>query len=217
MAEEFAGQQNVIAVTFAEDSKAYDALTAIKELDSQGQIELIGGAVVSRGEDGRVDAKDTIGDDDGYTGTATGGVIGLLIGILGGPLGILIGGATGLLIGSLFDVEDDDDTRSVLTDLSRTIQVGRDAVLAEVVEQSVEVIDTAMSRLNGEVLRRSVADVEAEIAAAEDAQRAAKKAARQHLHQQRKAQFKERIHERIEALKAKLHRHHATAASGGSA
>jgi uncharacterized membrane protein len=216
MAEEFAGEQNVIAVTFAEDSKAYDALTAIKELDSQGQIELIGGAVVARGEDGHVDAKDTIGED-GYTGTATGGVIGLLIGILGGPLGILIGGATGLLIGSLFDVEDDDDTRSVLTDLSRTVQVGRDALLAEVVEQSVEVIDTAMSRLNGEVLRRSVIDVEAEIAAAEDAQRAAKRAARKHLHEQRKAQFKERIHEKIEALKAKLHRRHATAASGGPA
>jgi len=215
MAEEFAGQQNVIAVTFAEDSKAYDALTAIKELDSQGQIELIGGAVVSRGEDGRVDAKDTIGDD-GYTGTATGGVIGLLIGILGGPLGILIGGATGLLIGSLFDAEDDDDTRSVLTDLSRSVQVGRDALLAEVVEQSVEVIDTAMSRLDGEVLRRSVEDVEAEIAAAEDAQRAAKRAARKHLHEQRKEQFKERIRERIEALKAKLHRRHATAASGSA-
>jgi uncharacterized membrane protein len=215
MAEEFAGEQNVIAVTFAEDSKAFDALTAIKELDSQGQIELIGGAVVSRGEDGRVDEKDTIGDD-GYTGTATGGVIGLLIGILGGPLGILIGGATGLLVGSLFDTEDDDDTRSVLTDLSRSVQVGRDALLAEVVEQSVEVIDTAMSRLNGEVLRRSVADVEAEIAAAEDAQRAAKKAARKHLHEQRKEQFKERIHEKIEALKAKLHRRHATAASGSA-
>lgn len=215
MAEEFAGQQNVIAVTFAEDSKAYDALTAIKELDSQGQIELIGGAVVSRGEDGRVDAKDTIGDD-GYTGTATGGVIGLLIGILGGPLGILIGGATGLLIGSLFDADDDDDTRSVLTDLSRSVQVGRDALLAEVIEQSVEVIDTAMSRLNGEVLRRSVEDVEAEIAAAEDAQRAAKRAARKHLHEQRKEQFKERIREKIEALKAKLHRHHATAASGSA-
>jgi uncharacterized membrane protein len=215
MAEEFAGQQNVIAVTFAEDSRAYDALTAIKELDSQGQIELVGGAVVSRGEDGRVDAKDTIGDD-GYTGTATGGVIGLLIGILGGPLGILIGGATGLLIGSLFDADDDDDTRSVLTDLSRSVQVGRDALLAEVVEQSVEVIDTAMSRLDGEVLRRSVADVEAEIAAAEDAQRAAKRAARKHLHEQRKEQFKERIREKIEELKAKLHRRHATAASGSA-
>jgi uncharacterized membrane protein len=215
MAEEFAGQQNVIAVTFAEDSKAYDALTAIKELDSQGQIELIGGAVVSRGEDGKVDAKDTIGDD-GYTGTATGGVIGLLIGILGGPLGILIGGATGLLVGSLFDAEDDDDTRSVLTDLSRSVQVGRDALLAEVVEQSVGVIDTAMSRLNGEVLRRSVADVEAEIAEAEDAQRVAKRAARKHLHEQRRSQLKERIHERIEALKAKLHRRRATAAAGSA-
>jgi uncharacterized membrane protein len=216
MTEEFAGQQNVIAVTFADDSKAYDALTTVKELDSQGQIELVGAAVVARSEDGQVDAKDTI-SEGGVAGTATGGVIGLLIGILGGPLGVLIGGATGLLIGSLFDLEDEDDTRSVLTDISRAVQVGRDELLAEVVEQSTEVIDTAMSRLDGAVLRRPVADVEAEIAAAEDAQRAAKKAARRHLHQQRTAQFRERIHEKIEALKAKLHRHHAAASSGGSA
>jgi uncharacterized membrane protein len=216
MAEEFAGQQNVVAVTFADDSKAYDALTAIKELDSQGQIELVGGAVVARGEDGRVDARDVIGEG-GLAGTATGGVIGLLIGILGGPLGVLIGGATGLLVGSLFDLDDEDDTRSALTDISKTVQVGRDALLAEVIEQSPEVIDTAMTRLNGAVLRRPLADVEAEIAAADEAQRAAKKAARKHLHEQRKAQFRERVHEKIEALKAKLHRHRAPAVSGPSA
>jgi hypothetical protein len=48
---------------------------------------------------------------------ATGRLIGLMIGILGGPFGILIAGTIGLLIGSLFDQQDADDTESVLSDL----------------------------------------------------------------------------------------------------
>jgi hypothetical protein len=40
--------------------------------------------------------------------------VGLIIGILGDPLRVLLGGATGLLIGSLFDVEDSDETESAL-------------------------------------------------------------------------------------------------------
>ena len=51
-------------------------------------------------------------------------------------------------------------------------------MLAELTEQSPEVVDTAMTRLGGRVLRRPIADVEAEIAAADKAQREAKKEAR---------------------------------------
>jgi uncharacterized membrane protein len=195
---------NVVAVTFSEDAKAYEAVSVLKELDNERQVELTEAAVVVRGADGRVDTKDEIGDD-GLSGTATGGIIGLVIGILGGPLGILIGGASGLLIGSLFDIEDADDADSALTDVSRSVQVGRTALLAQVSEQSPEVLDAAMQRLGGTVVRRSLDEVEAEIAAAEDAQRAAKKAARKHLHEQRRAQVKEKVDAKIQELKAKLH------------
>src|SRR6266540_3023605 len=105
--------ENVIAVSFAEDANAYEALTNLKELGDQGQVELAGAAVVVREEDGKIVVKDEVGDI-GYTGTATGGVVGLVIGILGGPVGVLLGGATGVLIGSLFDLDDVDDTDSVL-------------------------------------------------------------------------------------------------------
>jgi uncharacterized membrane protein len=85
---------NVLAITFADDQNAFAGLTALKELDDQGQLGLTGAAVVMRNEDGSIDIKDEVGDV-GYAGTATGGIVGLLVGILGGPLGILIGGATG--------------------------------------------------------------------------------------------------------------------------
>ena len=48
----------------------------------------------------RHDVKSDVGEDP-YVGTASGGRIGLLIGIIGGPLGMLIGGAHGPLVGSV--------------------------------------------------------------------------------------------------------------------
>jgi hypothetical protein len=41
--------------------------------------------------------------------------VGLPVGVLGGPLGILIGGASGVLVGSLVDSDDASKTESVLT------------------------------------------------------------------------------------------------------
>jgi uncharacterized membrane protein len=199
----------VLVVTFGEDPEndknAYQALTDLKQLDSQGQIKIAGAAVVTRDLDGRVDVKSEVGNDP-YTGTATGGMIGLLVGIIGGPLGVLLGGATGVLVGSLFDIDDVETTESVLGDISKQVHPTRTAVLAQVTEQSPEVIDTAMARLGGEVLRRSVVDVEQEIAAAQEAQRKAKREARKELQQARLAKHKEDAHAKVQELKSKLQR-----------
>jgi uncharacterized membrane protein len=196
---------NVLAVNFAEDSKAYEALSSLKELDDQGQLDLAAAAVVVRTDDGRIETKDQVGDDS-LVGTTTGGLIGLVIGILGGPLGVLLGGATGLLVGSLYDIDESDATESALGDISRSVRAGHTALLAEADEPSPEVIDNAMKSLGGTVLRRSLDDVQAEIAVAEDAQRAAAKEARKRLREQRQAKTKEEIRAKIDELKAKLKR-----------
>ena len=196
---------NVLAVDFAEDSKAYEALSSLKELDDQGQLDLAAAAVVVRTDDGRIETKDQVGDDS-LVGTTTGGLIGLVIGILGGPFGVLLGGATGLLVGSLYDIDESDATESALGDISGSVRAGHTALLAEADEPSPEVIDNAMKSLGGTVLRRSLDDVQAEIAVAEDAQRAAAKEARKRLREQRQAKTKEEIRAKIDELKAKLKR-----------
>ncbi len=203
---------SVILVGFDDDSKAYEALTKLKELDSQHQLDLVEAEVVIRGDDGRVDVKDEV-NDFAAGATVTGGLIGLLVGVLGGPLGIIVGGASGLFVGSLFDLDDADETDSALGDLSRTLRPGRHALLAQLQEPSIEVVDAAMADLGGTVLRRGVDDVEAEIAAAEDAQREAKKAARKQLLHQRHEQHKDKIRAKIAELKAKLHRHTSVGAA----
>lgn len=134
MAAEVFSPGNVITVAFANDSNAYDALTRLKELDAQRQIEIEGAVVVARDANGQIEEMDEIGGA-GMVGTASGGVVGLLIGILGGPLGILIGGATGVLVGSLFDSHDADETESALSDISKSVRAGHTALLAQVNEQ----------------------------------------------------------------------------------
>ena len=149
-------ENNVIAVSFDDDDSAYAGLARLKQLDADGQIELRGAAVVQRDADGRVTAKDTAGKEE-WEGTAAGGLIGLLVGILGGPFGVLIGGATGVLVGSLFDLEDTEDTESVLAAISQEIRPGHDTLLVELREPSDhEVVDGVMESRSGSVLRRSV-------------------------------------------------------------
>lgn len=109
------------------------------------------------------------------------------------------------MIGSLFDIDDLDESQSVLGEMSRTVWVGHPSNLAEVDEHSPEVVDPAIERLGGTVIRESLYDVESEIAVAEDVQRAAKKEARRRLHEQRREQRKEKVEQKIAELKAKLH------------
>ena len=209
MTQDYFSPNNVLVVTFGEDPEndrnAYQALTDLKQLDSQDQIKITGAAVVTRDGDGRVDVKSDVGEDP-YVGTASGGLIGLLIGIIGGTLGMLLGGAYGMLVGSLFDIDEVDTTESVLGEISKQVKPARTALLAEVTEQSPEVIDAARARLGGEVLRRPTIDVEDEIAAAQEAERKAEDEARKELHKARVEKTKSDAHAKVEELKAKLHR-----------
>jgi uncharacterized membrane protein len=207
---------NVLVVTFgenqADDTNAYQALTDLKQLDAQHQIEIAGAAVISRDLDGRVEVKSEVGTDP-YLGTASGGMIGLLVGIIGGPLGVLLGGTYGALVGSLFDLTDAATTDSVLGEIAKQVQPTRSAVVAQVSEQSPEVIDAAMARLGGHVMRRPAFEVEQEIAAAQEAQRKAEREASKELRKARLETSKADAHAKVEELKAKLHGSRAGAAA----
>jgi uncharacterized membrane protein len=212
MSPDYLSGDNVLVVSFGEDpendANAYQALTDLKQLDSQGQVKIAGAAVVTRDPDDRVDVKSEVANDP-YVGTASGSIIGLLIGIIGGPLGVLLGGTYGMLVGSLFDIDDVETTESVLREISNQVHATRTAVLAQVTEQSPEVIDTAMARLGGEVMRRPVVEVEEEIAAAQEAQRKARK----ELRAARLEESREDAHAKVGELKSKLHRTKARAAA----
>jgi uncharacterized membrane protein len=203
--------ENVVLVTFDEESKAYQAASALKGASGEGRIELHAVAVVQRAEDGTLRVKEGDADDfpagtwtGGIVGGTTGGIIGLTLGTLGGPLGILLGGTSGVLLGSLIDMDDADRAESVLATMARAIEPTKTGLIADVTEPAIEVVDSEMGRMGGEVVRRPVVDVEAEIAAAEDAARAAEEEAQRKLREERKTERKEKVKEKVESLKAKL-------------
>jgi uncharacterized membrane protein len=209
--ETFMSAYNVISVSFDPDSNAYAGMTALNELKSQTQLDLDVAAIVARADDGAIVVKDRVESPD-FAGAVSGGLLALVIGILGGPLGVLFGGTYGLMVGSLVDLHELEETDSVLTQISASVRPGHTALLAQVTEQSPEVVDSAMARLGGTVLRRPVEDVEAEVAAADKAQRHAKREAARELRRARRERDKEHAQATIEQLKAKLGHQDKTAA-----
>jgi hypothetical protein len=124
------------------------------------------------------------------------------------------GNAYGLFVGSLFDIYDADAADSALGAISSSAKVGHAALLAVVDEPSTEIVDAAMSDAGGTIARRPLADVEAEIAAAEDAEREAKREARKELHRARRDRDKAAVNAKVEELKGKLHHGQQTEAAG---
>lgn len=197
-------QENVVIVRFSEPSKAYQALSVLKECNASGRIGLESAAIVERTPEGQLRTPEGT-DNMELVGTASGSLLGMLIGVLGGPVGVLAGWGAGALMGGAFDVDRAVTSDEALTVLGRAIPPGSTAVIASVEEPAVEVIDGEMKKLEGEVTRRPVVEVMDELEAAEAAADAAAREARRTLREKRKAELHADLNERVGKLKEKLH------------
>lgn len=192
----------VAVVSFPENATTYQALSELK--GSAVASEVVASALVERAADGTLSVPEG-GDAGAGAGTAGGSLIGLLVGALGGPLGLLFGWGAGALIGSAVDADRGDTQDSTLLTLSTLIPAGRNALVLEVSEESPEALDAFASARGGQVLRRPLDDVLAELEAQEEAARAAQDAANDKLREQKKAERSEKREERIARLKAAFH------------
>jgi uncharacterized membrane protein len=144
-------------------------------------------------------------DNVGPVGTASGSLIGMLVGVLGGPVGVLLGWGAGAMMGGAFDIDRTVTSDEALTVLGTAIPPESTALIASVEEPVVEVIDAEMDLLDGEVTRQPVANVMRELEAAEEAAEAAAHEARRVVREQRKAELHAGVDERTGKLKEKLH------------
>jgi uncharacterized membrane protein len=196
--------ENVVVIGFKESSKAYEALSVLKQCDAEGRIELHSATVVERTPTGELRTPEGA-DNVGLVGTVSGSLMGMLIGVLGGPVGVLVGWGAGALMGGVLDIARIEKSDEALVALGTAIPSESTAVIAGVAEPAVEVIDGEMAKLGGEVTRRPLAEVLDELDAAEAAAEAAAREARKELHQQRKAEVSEDLNERVRNLKEALH------------
>ena len=191
---------NVVLVTWPEASKAYQAMT---ELRNQDAVRVKNAAIVVRQSDGSFSIPDSANRNVGL-GTLGGSVIGSLLGVLGGPLGILLGFTGGALFGSLVDAGRQVDDGTVLAAMSRSVPAGGTALVAEVDEDSPDAVDALVKQSGGTLIRRPLDEVRAEVAAAEEAAIAAAAEASRVLSEQKKAEHKAELEAKWDEVKAKF-------------
>ena len=204
-------QENIIVLSFAEESKAYQALSELKAAAAQTRLQLVNAVVIDRDAAGGFRARDGSSDRAPASGPQVGTLLGSLIGIFGGPLGVLLGGASGALLGTAVSTGNLEDRATLVDQMLHAVPPGATAVVATVGEYAEEVVDGLAAGLGGVVLRRPAAAVLAEVEALRDAEDAAAKAARRVLREQRKGEWsakyeswKDEVQDKWDALKQKV-------------
>ena len=198
--------QNMIVVGFTEPSKAYQALSVLKERAAEGRIGLDAAAIVERTSDGHA-------AHPGEHGQRRPRRHGERLADRDARRRPRRSGRSPARLGRRCA-----DRRSVrprprrstsdeaLRALGQAMAPESTAVIANVSELAVEVIDGDMAKLGGEVTRRPVAEVMDQLEAAEDAPAKPPRGKPDaHMHDKRKAQLSASFDDRVGKLKEKLH------------
>ncbi len=194
--------QNIVVSIFEVESEAYQALTQLKQAPGNDQ-SYVPSAILVKKENGTLSILDAF--DTGATTTddmAIGGLVGALIGILGGPIGVLIGGSYGMLVGSAFDVDDAVANASLLEQIAGKLEEGETAIVALAYEEDEAILDDKFSGFKTIIARFDAATVAAEVEEAEKMAKEMARQARKELRDEKKAARKEKREEKKAKLSA---------------
>ncbi|WP_262298277.1 DUF1269 domain-containing protein [Microvirga sesbaniae] len=147
----------MIMVVFDNETKAYEASRALADLHREGSLAVYSAAVIVKDAGGQVSVRQV--GDQGPLGTAMGMATGALIGALGGPVGLAAGAAVGAVGGSFVDLVNLGIGVDFLDEISRQLDPGKAAIVAEIEEEWVTPLDTRMEALGGTIYRRPRAEV----------------------------------------------------------
>jgi hypothetical protein len=174
--------RNIVVVTFTEPSRAYQAMSVLKEQDEFGRLSLHAAAVVERDDSGKATVRD-------YTDRMT---------LREAPHGLI-----GRMIDGLKRID-------YTVDLATRIPIKSTGLMAEVGEYATEVVDTAMGALGGTVYRQTTDEVGAAFRAAERASMEAaeqeERVERERRRQERERKGAEERNERLDQAEQRLER-----------
>ena len=148
----------LIAVSFDEPLMAQELLLAFARLAKHDRVDIEDAAMVFKDDDGKIRLRQTRDVMPGQ-GAASGGWVGALVGIIGGPLGILAGGALGAAAGGLFaklrDVGIDDEH---MKELGEQLDRGKAALFVLLNEYDVTSVAMEFRRFEGELFYSNADD-----------------------------------------------------------
>lgn len=196
----------MLVVVFDEENEAYEGQNALLQLDDEGSIAVFAYAVIAKNANGAATVKQS--DGEGPLGTLVGTSLGSLIGLLGGPVGLAVGATAGLFAGSTADLNNARIGSDFIDDVTRELQPGKFALVAEIQEDWTTPVDLRMETIGGKVFRRALSDVkhtvDDEEVAAMKADVAQMKAEHAKARTDRKAKLQEKINQLDSKIQARL-------------
>jgi uncharacterized membrane protein len=180
-------EENVLVITLDEAATASQALKTLSRLDSGDGFELRAATVVYRTRDGRIRIEDHVGDVEArQTLVERHPRLATLLTVLTGPLDtLLLGNSLVALAGAVIEPTPDE---LALEHLARAIPLRGTAIIADVVEHDPDVVNRGLAPFGARVTRRPLAQVYAEVGAANEAIAAAGTEARRVLRNTRPTQ-----------------------------
>ena len=155
--------QNIVVSLFAVESEAYQALTQLKQYPGDEKSYVSAAALIKK-ENGALRTLD--GFDTGTNTTddmAIGGLVGALFGVLGGPVGLLLGGSYGMLVGSVIDADDAGMNASMLEQIAKKMDDGEVAIIGLAFEEDEAILDQKLSQFKTVIARYDASVVAAEV------------------------------------------------------
>ena len=155
-------KNNVVVTIFEVESEAFQAFNELRTKFAGAGYTAAEAALV-RNKEGRIDMLDgfslgpAAGDD-----TATGIMIGSLIGILGGPIGVILGAGIGGLAGNASDTDRAIDTVNGVAVVADKLFEGETAIVA-LVQEDEPAFDAVFSGYKTTIVRYDAADIAADV------------------------------------------------------
>ncbi len=196
--------ENIIVVNFEVESEAYQAFSELKA-NSFNDSYVISQAALAKNVGGRVEPLDWfnvrgVANDDAILG----GVLGALLGVVGGPLGMLLMGSYGALVGGTVDLLDADQNNSLMEHVMGCVTEGKTVLIAMVQEEEPSAFNANFAKYQAEVTRFDAAEIAVEVEEAQLMEQELAIQARKQARQEKKDSLRQKIMDRHAEIQAEF-------------
>ena len=195
---------NVLTAIFEVESQGYQAFTEVKK-DLANARYLVPQMALVKKHNGIIETLDQHQSEYLINSQMFGGgLFGSLLGVLGGPIGMLLGGTTGALVGAAGDEINMAASASLLENVCGKLGEGSVAIVALVSEEHEGALDSVLTKFDAVIMRRDIAFVAEEVAEAERLEAEMRNQAFEQLKAHKKAELSANIQQTKEKIKADI-------------
>ena len=196
--------ENIILVSFAVESEAYQAFSELKA-NTYNNSYVISQAALAKNDGGRIEPLDWfnvrgVSNDDAIMG----GMLGALLGVVGGPFGMLLMGSYGALVGSTVDLLESDQGNSMMEHVLGCVTEGKTVLIAMVQEEEPSAFNANFAKYQAEVTRFDAAEIAVEVEEAQIMEEELAIQARKQARQEKKDALHQKITERHAEIQAEF-------------